>query len=241
MMIELQVNTEDLNKLAVQIARITGDLPKQLSRSMNYAAYDAQKELRKQTPRYVDRPTPWTVNSTFVQKSTPENLALALGFKDTAVKGTPAAKFLQPLVGGQPRSQKPSERRLARSSAVFQNRYLVPTGKSPLTLDQYGNVPRGKMTQVLSRIKALESIGFTANASGSRRSRAKRRLNDFFIGYRANAPITINQRVGRGYVNVFNIVKQPKYQATFPVRSILQDKFNERFPSIFERLVFRSK
>jgi hypothetical protein len=239
--ISFTLDTSELNQLAVKIAQITGTLEKNLSRALNFAAWDAQKELKKQTPRYVDRPTPWTVNSTFVKKATPEDLSLFLGFKDSAAKGTPAAKFLQPIVAGQARRQKASERRLARSSAVFQNRYLVPTGKAPLTLDQYGNVPRGKMTQVLSRIKALESSGFTANASSSRRSRAKRAQADFFIGYRANTPITINQRVGRGYVNVFNITKQPQYTQRFPVKDILSKEINGKFPDIFSRLVFKEK
>ena len=236
------LDTSELNQLALSIAKVSGSLNKNLSRALNYAAFDARKHLRQVTPRFIDRPTPWTLNSTFIRQSTPEDLSLFLGFKDSAAKGTPAAKFLQPLVAGEARRQKPSERRLARSSAVFQGRYLVPTGKAPLTLDQYGNVPRGKMTQVLSRIKALESSGFMANATGSRRSRAKRRQNDFFIGYRANTPITINQRTGRGYVNVFNIVsKQPQYNQRFPVKDILSKEINGRFPSIFSRLVFKER
>ena len=239
--ISFTIDTSELNQLALKIASVTGSLNKNLSRALNFAAWDAQKHLKQVTPKFVDRPTAWTTKSTFVQKSTAEDLSLAVGFKDSASKGTPAARYLQPMVAGQARSQKPSERRLARSSAVFQNRYLVPTGKAPLTLDGYGNVPRGKMTQVLSRIKALSSSGFDGNASGSKRSRAKRSQADYFIGYRGNTPITINQRVGRGYVNVFNITKQPKYSARFPVKDILSKEINGRFPDIFSRLVFKEK
>jgi hypothetical protein len=241
-LINLTFDAKELNQLAVSIARFAGTLDTNLSRAINFAAYDAQKHLRQVTPRYVDRPTPWTLNATFVRKSTPQDLSLAVGFKDTAVKGTPAAKFLQPIVGGGARHMKGSEKRLIRTSMRFSGLYLVPTGKAPLTLDQYGNVPRGKMTQVLSRIKALDSAGSTGNASSSKRSKAKRRKVDFFVGYRGGRPITINQRVGRGYVNVFNLVRPaPKYQARFPVKKILSDEITGRFPGIFSRLVFKQR
>jgi hypothetical protein len=238
----LTVDAKELNQLALRIARFRGSLDKDFSRALNFAAWDATKHLRQVTPRYVDRPTPWTVNATFVRKSTPQDLSLSVGFKDTAVKGTPAARFLQPMVGGGARRQKPSERRLIRASARFSGLYLVPTGKAPMQLDQYGNVPRGKMTQVLSRIKALDSAGSTGNVSVSKRSKAKRRKVDFFVGYRGGRPITINQRVGRGYVNVFNLVRPaPKYEARFPVREILFDEVTRKFPDIFSRLVFKQR
>jgi hypothetical protein len=240
--LRFDIDASELGQVAVAIARWRGTLPKNMSRSLNFAAWDAQKKLRADTPRYIDRPTRWTVNSTFVLKSTPENLSLAVGFKDQAAKGTPAAKYLQPIVAGEARRQKASERRLGRSSALFANKYLIPTGKAPLTLDAYGNVPRGKMTQVLSRINALSSTGFDGNRTNSRRSRGKRKQNDFFIGFRGGRPITINQRVGRGYVNVFNIVSSPpKYDARFPVKEILSREITTRWPSIFERLVFKER
>jgi hypothetical protein len=240
--IRFEIDTTQLGQVAVAIAQMRGSLTKNMSRAINFAAWDAQKKLKADTPRYVDRPTPWTVNATFIRKSTPEDLSLAVGFKDEASKGTPAAKYLQPIVAGEARRQKASERRLGRSSVMFAGKYLIPTGKPPLTLDSYGNVPRGKMTQVLSRIRALDSPGSTGNASSSRRSRGKRKQNDFFVGYRSGVPITINQRIGTGYANVFNITStQPKYTARFPVKDILGKEINSRFPSIFERLVFKEK
>ena len=249
--IQFTVDTKDLDRLAQRLSTVRNLFPQHLSQAMTYAAYDAQKKLKAETPNFIDAPTRWTVNSTFVRKATPADMSVSLGFKDQAVKGTPAAQYLQGIVAGGGREQKPSERQLARSSALFGSRFLVPTGNPPLPFNTpYGNIPASKYTQMLSRIKALGEQGYTANASGSQRSKGKRRQTDFFVGFRGGRPVSIRARVGatgsrggqpRGYVNVFNITKQPTYKAQFPVRSILETEFSQRFPAIFERIVFMGK
>jgi hypothetical protein len=41
---------------------------------------------------------------------------------------------------------------------------------------------------------------------------------------------------------VFNITtKQPRYSARFPVKDILSKEITTRWPSIFERLVFKER
>lgn len=265
--ITFEVDTAQLNQLAVRFSNAFNRLPTHLAKAMTYAAYDAQKELKRQTPNFVDNPTTWTRNATFVQKATPQNLAVRLGFKsyeDTRKGSVPAAHYLQPMVTGQPRQQKSTERQLARFSAAFQNRYLIPTDKEPLRLNSFGNISGGQYTQVLSRLKAFTAEGYDANASTSARSRRKRSQRDYFIGWRTGNPVSIRARVGampkgtggkgskqggrpvtsnlpRGFVPVFIVSKSPKYRAQFPVRTIIQTKFNERFPSIFERIVFSGR
>lgn len=257
MQIDFDIDTRDLNQLAVRVSRIKDRFEDTLSRSMNYAAYDAQKKLRKLTPDYVDQPTPWTQKATFVEPSTSATLAVRLGFKDTAVKGTPAAQYLQPMVAGQRRPLKGSERALQSMGALRSYEYIVPAearprgGVPPLKLNQFGNVPGPQMVKILSRLKALEF----GSASTSRRSRRKGAQQDYFIGEPGGLPRGIYARVGpkpsgsgrgrpvtsnlsRGFHTVFNITRQPRYRSSFPVRDIVRTEFSARFPSIFERLVF---
>lgn len=280
MAITFQVDTSQINRVAVRIAQIRDNFPGTLVRAMNYAAYDAQKDLQRQTPRFIDRPTAWTLRATFVEKATIQNMVVRLGFKDEASKGTPAARYLQPIVAGGPRTQKSSERQLGRRSVLFGGRFLIPTGKQPLALNAFGNLSGGQYTQVLSRIAAFDEAGYGANRSGSARSRRARSKQDYFIRYRGGVPIAIAARVGplpqgssasatrrrdakgrfrqgaqsgpqggrpatanlpRGFVNVFVFGKQPQYKPSFPVGTIVQGKFSERFPSIFERLVWNYK
>jgi hypothetical protein len=242
--IAFTVDTADLNKVARRLSRLRQTFPETLAKSMTFAAYDAQKELKKQTPGFVDRPTSWTMNATFVQKATPTDLSVRLGFKDYASKGTAAAKYLEPMVAGTPRPAKSAERQLQRRGLLRSGEFIVPTGVTPLRLNSYGNLPGSAYTQMLSRIGGLGEQGYTANRSGSARSTAKRRQRDYFIGQPAGLPRAIYARVGkgqRGFHTAFYITKQPRYEQKFPVRNIIQTKFTNRFPTIFERLVFVGK
>lgn len=244
MNISFSADTSELNQQAVRLATITNRLPSALARSMTYAARDAEKELKRQTPQFVDRPTRWTMNSTFIKPATPERLEVRLGFKDWASKGTPAVQYLQPMVAGEPRGAKRFERQLQRSGLIRAGEYLVPTGVSPLRLNQFGNLTASSYTQVISRIGGFGQQGYTANRSGSGRSTSKRRQRDFFIGAPGPYDRAIYARVGtkqRGFVPVFSITSRPQYDRRFPVRSILESTFSSRFPSIFERIVFSSR
>lgn len=243
-MINFQVDTRELNKLATTVATLQNRLPQTIAKSMTYAAYDAQKKLKAETPRFVDRPTTWTRNSTFVEKATPINLSVRLGFKDYASKGTPAARYLQPMVAGEPRPLKRFERQLQSTGVLRSYEFTTPTGIRPLALNQYGNIPASSLVRLLSRVRGFSQQGYTANRSSSARSTAKRRQQDFFVGQPNGYARAIYARVGakqRGFVPVLNITRQPNYRASFPVSSIVQAEFSRRFPSIFERIVFAAK
>jgi len=248
--IDFTIDTSQLDQLARFTSAVRGNLDKDTARAMTLAAYDSRDYLKVVTPRYVDRPTKWTTNAVFVEKATPGNLTARFGFKDTAVKGTPAAKYLQPMVAGQPRSLKRSERALQATGVLRGYEYITPADVHPLKLNAYGNLTGATYTQVLSRLGGLREQGSAGNVSASSRSQRKRRQSDYFVGEPGGLPRGIYARVGlrprngglaRGFHTVFYITRQPRYQATFPVQRILSQKFAEKFPSIFERLVFKSK
>lgn len=251
-MIDIKVDTKQLNEMARFVANVTNKMPEKLAASMTFAAFDAQNHLKAKTPSFVDNPTKWTTNSTFVRRASPNKLAVTIGFKDWASKGTPAAKFLQPMVAGEPRGPKRFERALQRRGLLRSNEYVVPADVYPLQLNSFGNLTGATYTQILSRLSALggAGMGYDGNRSGSRRSRAARRKNDYFLGQPGGLPRGIYARVGtrpdgggapRGFHTVFYITSQPQYDKQFPVADIINSKFNERFPSIFERLVFKAK
>jgi hypothetical protein len=160
------------------------------------------------------------------------------------------------MVGGGRRSEKRSEAAMQAKGVLRAGEYIVPAesrpngGVYPLKLNQYGNVPGPAMVRILSRIGGLREQGATQNVSGARRSQRKRRESDFFVGTPGGLPRGIYARVGprprnggppRGFHTIFHITRQPRYEPQFPVRDILAKKFSEKFPSIFERLVFASR
>ena len=63
---------------------MTKQLPWAIAKAMTESAKKAQVALKAQTPRYVDRPTPFTLNSTFVRFASPRKLEAWVGFKDFA-------------------------------------------------------------------------------------------------------------------------------------------------------------
>lgn len=265
-MISVTVNTKDLGGMARFVAALSGNIDKTTAAAMTFAGFDAQNALKAQTPRYVNNPTTWTKNATFVKRATPSTLAVTIGFKEWASKGTPSAKYLQPIVAGEPRRQKSTERQLSRAGLLRPGEFITPADVLPLNLNSFGNLPGGKYTQVLSRLKALggQGQGYDGSSSSSTRSRGKRAQADFFLAAPGNLPRGIQARVGpkpkgiggkgskrggrpvtsnlpRGFHTVFYITQQPRYRATFPVPKIIESTFSSRFPSIFERLVFKSK
>ncbi|MEB3325837.1 MAG: hypothetical protein VKM17_10965, partial [Cyanobacteriota bacterium] len=136
----IKIDTKDLKRMAREVEKMEGKARKHLSGAMNLAALDSRDNLRRVTPRYIDRPTRWTVNSTFVKQSNQSNLEVTLGFKDYAVKGTPAAEYLQPMIKGGARKRKGGENRIYSIAGA---RYMVPTGVTPVKFNQYGNITSG--------------------------------------------------------------------------------------------------
>jgi len=217
---------------------MTKQLPWAIAKAMTESAKKSQVALKAQTPRYVDRPTPFTMNSTFVRYASPKNLEAWVGFKEFASKGTPAAKYLQAMAGGGVRRQKASERQLVASGVLPAGSFIVPTGVTPLKLNAYGNLSGSTYTQVLSRLKALGQQGYTANVSGSQRSQSKRSQRDYFVGRPGGLPLGIYARLGkrpkggglpRGFHTVFYVTRQPRYEATFPIQKILDNTYRNTF------------
>src|SRR5690606_32221039 len=99
-------------------------------------------------------------------------------------KGRAAIKWLTPEVFGGPRDDKGVEAMLRRRGVLQQGQYIVPG--NGLDLDQFGNVPRGKLNQIMSGAKLFTEEGYTANATGSRRSRAKGNGKRYFVMHDAN-------------------------------------------------------
>lgn len=236
MRLNLTVDTRDLDKMARALAEYKGTTRKNMSGAMNLAAKDARQHLVDVTPRYVSKPTRWTLNSTFVKQSNSQNLEVVLGFKDYAVKGTPAAEYLEPMIKGGGRNRKGGENLLSARGLGGQ-RYMVPTGVNPFKFNQYGNITSGNYTKLYSGLRAMRDQGSTSN-------RAARTKSRFFVGEPNGLPLGIYARVGRkqkGFHTIFYLTRQPKYEARFPVSDILQREFNRKFPGIFSRLVFKAK
>jgi hypothetical protein len=70
---------------------------------------------------------------------------------------------------------------------------------------------KGQVTKALSGIRGFDESGFDANATGSRRSRAKGNARAFFLMRRGDTPIGIAQRTGKRVEMMLAFVSRPRY------------------------------
>lgn len=116
-----------------------------------------------------DRPTPYTLRSTFIRPATKRRLEVTVGLKDRPFGGNrlSSAEILGHHFDGGIREPKALELWLRRAGYLGASEYVVPGAGA--RLDRYGNMSRGQIQQILSQLKAGPDA--SAYASSSARSR----------------------------------------------------------------------
>jgi hypothetical protein len=185
----------------------------------------------------LDRPTPFTMNSLFVKSATKTRLEARVWFKDYAAKGSTAGQYLQPQVMGGQRRQKRFERALVARGYMKSSQYVVPAKSAPT--DAYGNVPRSVYVKILSALGAFAQQGYLANATGSKRSKAKGNADKYFY---ANLDGTegiwerVRSAFGTGAKPIFIFTESaPQYRARFPFFKIAETTHQAHYVEEFER------
>lgn len=215
MNLKININTAGLKlKLGDVVER---QIPFAAARALTQTAKQAQAAVRTHMLEVFDRPTPYTLNSTFVRPATKTRLVARVWLKDESVKAIAPAKYLLPQVEGGGRRLKRSEIALQNAGILPPGWYLVP-GKS-VKLDGWGNVPRGVIVQIISDLRASPEVGFRANrlTKAQARERGKRfRESRYFVvrpGSKAQPGIyrKIESAFGRAAQPVFIFTAQPQY------------------------------
>jgi hypothetical protein len=211
-----------------------------VAQAMTDAALAAQAKLKADMPSYIDRPTPFTENSTYVSFANPNRLTAEVGFKFFGAKN-PAGQYLNPLARGGDRKAKPSEWVLRYGGVIKRDQFVVPLPS--WRGDAYGNVPRGTYTMMLSQLKAFTGSLATMNASNSARSRRKRETAGQFFVVRSRelgeGPKGIFYRAPDAprhqYELAFAVLDDaPNYERRFPIRQILNDEYSKSFQRLIQ-------
>jgi len=207
-------------------------LKKILKRTINQTAQDAKAELKEEMKRVFDNPTPFTLNSVYTRLD-PQELSVVIGLKDWGGKGTPASKYLAPQIFGGPREMKRSEKLLG-------NFYVPGTGAK---LNQYGNLPPGLITQVISALGRFKEVGFLMNVTaGSRRQNRKPR--NFFMVGKNNKGLHAGvwERMANNRVRPMLIfVDQPTYKERFDFFGVVKKIVTQRLTPNFEEALRRAR
>jgi hypothetical protein len=207
--------------------------------AMTRTARLVEKEAKSAAQRYINRPTRWTLNATFIKPAKPDRLEVTMGFKDWSNTGTPAAKYLQTIAAGGAREAKPFENRLRARGILGSGQFAIPTGIAPLTLNQHGNLAGSRYLQVLSRLGALRAIGSTQNASGSKRSKRKQRELTYFVAAPGGHRGLYSRQAGsRAITPAFWFIdRAPRYNSTFPIAREMMKAWEANFDREWERAI----
>jgi hypothetical protein len=220
----------DLQELKNTFKRMENQLLFVLSLALNKTATSIRTAIYSKMQGVFDRPTPFTLRSLSQRNSTKQNLTATVFFREFAGKGTPAAKYLGPQVYGGERGPKRFEKALGHA------KYPLPEGMfampaSGARLDPYGNISRGQITTILSRLK----VGNVSARSTSRRSTRKAIREDYFIGRPGGGrlPFGVWQKASFAFGSAVKPVmifgQQPGYSMRLPFHAMAQNVFDQEF------------
>lgn len=201
-------------------------IPYAASTALTRCAQRAQKvDLPAEMRRVFTSPTPYAINSLFVQPSTKDTLSARVLVKNTAGRGVVPENFLFPEVAGGGRNEKGFEKALRYGGFMAAGESAIPARDAKL--DAYGNVS-GAMTR--SILSALGKAGGGAAPKGKRKTRFG---NGIFAGQVGKAR-GIWQRDGKALKMLFVFTsKAPVYRQrldfTASVQKTAQDNFKNEF------------
>lgn len=147
--------------------------------TLNRAAQQAQQDIRGEMEKVFDRPTPYTLNSMRIEYAKRDSLESQVLFKDRlgSSKSNAPERWVGVQVRGGPRGMTRAERRLAFTLGLG-HLYWIPTKAAER--DSYGNVQRGLIIKILSALQALSGAGSDGNQVAGKRSRGKRKAEEYF-------------------------------------------------------------
>ena len=198
-------------------------LPFATSLALNRTAKHAQTDLRAAMSRMLDKPTPFTLNSTFVRPATKNRLIAQVGLKDFAAKGTPAARYLFPLIHGGERGDKRSERAMRFRGLLQPGQFLIPGDDAPL--NQYGNLPRGQVVKALSNVGGQHDDYQNTTSAGAKK-RQKRSGRQYFM----MPNVGIFYRQGKSLRSFLIVGRQPKYKQQLDFYGVMQKSIEAHLP-----------
>jgi len=237
----IQVKIHGLENLKIKLAAAPRQIAYATARALTKTAQAVQEKQKREMRDVFDRPTPYTLDSTYIKPATKQKLMAKVGLKDFSGKGIPAVKFLQAQVRGGSRRMKKFERALQSVGAMPQGFRAVPG--SAAQLDQYGNMKPSQIVQILSWFKTFPGyqIGYLANMSDKRRASLqkgskKRQGFAYFAGRPGNRlPDGIWQRFtfasGSAIKPVLIFVRNANYQAIYDFYYVAQKTAERELPS----------
>jgi len=200
-------------------------IPKATVRALNRTADKVKEHLVKVVlPKYIDRPTRWTLNSVYNRYSNQKNLEAAVFLKGA---NGGVLNHLDPMISGGDRKPKAFEKRLRRAGLIRGNQFAVPGGD--VKLDRFGNITKAMSAHILRDVQAFTEAGSHQNTS--------RKARKYFILPKSpHKPIGIYYKQGKKLKQVIAFTESvPSYERRLPfykeadkmARQVISEEFSE--------------
>ena len=143
------INVRDIDKALEGLTALDEkNISFAVAKAMTLTGQYAQSKLKVALAAAIDRPTPYTMNSTFVIFAKPNNLYMEVGIKNVGTRGRiPAGRYLQSLIKGSAPTVKAVDQ--SASKIAGYRGVLVPSAGSPVKLNRYGNVSLANYKKVI--------------------------------------------------------------------------------------------
>lgn len=173
--VKITVQT-NVAQVAAAMRAYASQVPFATAKALTKTAQDIRNAERDEMRKVFDRPTPYTLNSLYLERATKRELVARVWFKDD---GSTRPHYINPQVSGGDRVLKRFEQRLVRAGYMQPGERAVPGAGA--RLDAYGNVSKGQIVKILSQLKTANVLGDFSDATNSKRSRAKRAKEAYFV------------------------------------------------------------
>lgn len=162
--------------------------------ALTRTAIRAKSEIEIEMLKVFDRPTRYTMNALYVKpaRANMPVLEAIVKVKDATLKNnrsvpfTPPVNYLIHQIEGGTRQMKGSEI-LLQSIGVLPKGHVTVPGDAA-TMDEFGNMSRGQLVQILSYFRAFRTggVGYTADSTDETRKKlkkatARRRGRSYFV------------------------------------------------------------
>lgn len=174
------VVTGDVSKITAHLSNLAQQqVPFATASALTKTAKFVQQKIKEEMPRVFDRPTRYTLNSTWVRSATKSRLWAEVKIKDEAFKAAAPIRWLSPQIYGGSRGHKGFERLLQRAGKMPPG-FAVPASSMPR--DAYGNVNKGQIVKILADLQATrDPLDRATDRSRLRRRRSRTKRAQFYF------------------------------------------------------------
>jgi hypothetical protein len=170
----LTVKLQGFDKTLANIAGLQKQVRFAAAKALTQTAKKVQTRLIAEMGSQFDRPTPYTLRSTFVKPATKTELSAIVGLKDRAGSkaAMPPAELLAHQFKGGGRLWKGLERYLHRAGLIGAGEFVAPGAGA--RLDRFGNMSRGQISQLMSQLRiGIDPYQYATKSARSRRNVSK--------------------------------------------------------------------